>query len=92
MNAMALATPGNALNLNGLTVPVMMGTTPVTNPASFGGIIRGAIGTLITPTAPPTAQEMWEGQLVSTNTLRQAKRLYVGNVPMGCDQVCVSIY
>lgn len=61
---------------------VMMGTS-VLGP---GGVVRGAIGTLTAPTAPPNQQELFNGVLVPTMMLRQAKRLYVGNVPMGCDQ------
>lgn len=61
---------------------VMMGTAAL----GAGGVVRGAIGTLTAPTAPPNQQELFNGVMVPTMMLRQAKRLYVGNVPMGCDQ------
>lgn len=78
----------SSLEVNGLTAAVMMGQAPPP-PGLTNGPLRGAIGTLTTPTAPANAQELFNGVLIPVNQIRQAKRLYIGNTPIGIDQVCV---
>ncbi len=83
-----IVTPGNAAYVEPpmLDPGVMMGTKPAGSLGLHQGVVRGAIGTLTAPTAPPNQQEMCNGVLIPTMLVRQAKRLYVGNVPVGCDQ------
>jgi len=76
----------NSMDVNGLTAAVMMGQAPPP-PGLAHGPLRGAIGTLSTPTAPANVQEMFNGVLLPVNQIRQAKRLYIGNTPIGIDQV-----
>lgn len=90
LNAGATATV-SSLEVNGLTAAVMMGQAPPP-PGLTNGPLRGAIGTLTTPTAPANAQELFNGVLIPVNQIRQAKRLYIGNTPIGIDQVGVGCY
>lgn len=61
--------------------------TPVNPMISASGARISGIGTMAGMSAPSTAMELFNGVMVSSNQVRQAKRLYIGNVPIGCDQV-----